>query len=91
MWLSLQISSMLDYPVWFQPCKVAFCAGCLTRNIGVELNLAVDKINHVSPNYIPPTFNTCIKTSVEEIKRCQYYLIIPLIVHFAEYNYCQYF
>ena len=51
----------------------------MTRNIGVELNLVVDKINHVSSNYIPPTFNTCIKTSIEAIKCCQYYLIIPLL------------
>ena len=27
--------------------------------IDVELNLVVGKINHVSPNFILPTFNTC--------------------------------
>ena len=35
----------------------------MARNIGVELNLAVDKINSISPNFIPPTFNTSIKNS----------------------------
>ena len=34
----------------------------MAGNIGVELNLAVGKINHVSLNFIPPTFNTCIET-----------------------------
>ena len=34
---------------------------CVARNIGVELNLAVGEINCVSPNFIPPTFNTCLK------------------------------
>ena len=33
----------------------------MAGNIGMELNLAVGKINGVSPNFIPPTFNTCIK------------------------------
>ena len=27
----------------------------------MELNLAVDEINRMSPNFIPPQFNTCIK------------------------------
>ena len=29
-------------------------------NINAELNLVVGKINHVLPNFIPPTFNTCM-------------------------------
>ena len=32
-------------------------------NMYVELNLAVGKINFVLPNFIPSTFNTCIKNS----------------------------
>ena len=28
----------------------------MAENIGMELNLAVGKINHVLPNFIPPTF-----------------------------------
>ena len=32
----------------------------MAGNIGVELDLAVDEINHVSPNFIPPTFNHLI-------------------------------
>ena len=32
-----------------------------SRNIDVELNLAVGKINFVSPNFIISTFITCIK------------------------------
>ena len=31
--------------------------------ICVELNLALGKINDVSPNFIPPTFNIFIKNS----------------------------
>ena len=31
-----------------------------SQNVGVELNLAVGKINFVLPNFIPLTFNTCI-------------------------------
>ena len=34
----------------------------LHGNIGMELNLVIGKINHMSQNFIPPTFNTCIKT-----------------------------
>ena len=30
---------------------------------GVELNLAVGKINHLLTNFIPPTIKTCIKNS----------------------------
>ena len=36
----------------------------MARNIVIELNLAVGKINCVSPNFIPPTFNTCNKSSI---------------------------
>ena len=32
-------------------------------NIGMELNLAVGKIYHVLPNFIPPTFYNYIKDS----------------------------
>ena len=41
----------------------------MAGNIGVELNLAVGKINCVSPNHIPPTFNmcTCIKNCIEAV------------------------
>ena len=35
----------------------------MARSIGMELNLAVGKINCVPPNFISPTFNTCIKNS----------------------------
>ena len=34
-----------------------------SRNIDVELNLTVGKINFVLPNFTPSTFNTCIKHS----------------------------
>ena len=39
----------------------------MVRNIDVELNLTVVTINHVSPNFIPPTFNTCIINSTEVV------------------------
>ena len=32
----------------------------MARNLGMELNLVVCKINDLSPNFIPPTYNTCI-------------------------------
>ena len=35
---------------------------CMAGSIGMELNLAVGKINCMSPNFVLPTFNTCIKT-----------------------------
>ena len=35
----------------------------MAGSIGMELNLAVGKINCVSPNLVLPTFNTCIKNS----------------------------
>ena len=49
----------------------------MARNIDMELNLVVGKINCVSPNYTPLTlnFNTCIKSSIEvvtELLHCQY-------------------
>ena len=34
----------------------------MAANIGVKLNLVFGKISCVSPNFIPPTFNTYIKT-----------------------------
>ena len=34
-----------------------------SRNINVELNLAVGKINFVLPNFISSTFSACIKNS----------------------------
>ena len=34
----------------------------MAGNIGMEHNLVVDEINHVSPNFILPKFNTCIKS-----------------------------
>ena len=34
---------------------------CIAKNIDMELNLVVGKINYVLPNFILPTFNTCIK------------------------------
>ena len=40
----------------------------MARNIGVEQNLAVGEINHVSPNFILPTFNTCINTCSKNSK-----------------------
>ena len=49
----------------------------MATNIGVELNLAVGKINHVSTNFISPTFNTCIKNSIETVTEV---LIIRLLV-----------
>ena len=34
----------------------------IAGNVGMEpKNVAVGKINHVSPNFILSTFNTCIK------------------------------
>ena len=36
-------------------------------NIGMQLNLTVVRINHVSPNLIPPTLNTCIINSIEVV------------------------
>ena len=35
----------------------------MARNISVELNLVAGKMNHVLPNFILPTFNTCNKIS----------------------------
>ena len=35
----------------------------ITRNIVVELNLVVGKINCVSPSFILSTFNDCVKNS----------------------------
>ena len=40
----------------------------MAANIGVELNLVFGNISRVSPNFIPPTFNTCIKNSIEVVK-----------------------
>ena len=34
----------------------------IVRNIGMELNLVVDKINSVSPNFVPTTSDTSLKT-----------------------------
>ena len=46
----------------------------MAGNIGIELNLVVGEINHALPNFIPPTFNTCIKkilnTYTSNIKVC---------------------
>ena len=39
----------------------------MVRNIGMELNLTVVTINHVSPYFIPPTFNTCIINSIDVV------------------------
>ena len=39
----------------------------MVRNIGMKLNLTVVTINHVSPNFIPPTFNTCIINFIEVV------------------------
>ena len=39
----------------------------MVRNIGVELNLTVVRINHMFPDFIPPTFNTCIINSIEVV------------------------
>ena len=39
----------------------------MVRNIGMELNLTVVTINHVSSYFIPPTFNTCIINSIEVV------------------------
>ena len=36
----------------------------MTGNIGVELNLAVGRINRVLPDFILPTFITCSKNSM---------------------------
>ena len=33
----------------------------MARSIGMELNLAIGKINNVSSNFIPSTFYNCIK------------------------------
>ena len=34
---------------------------CIAGNNDVELNLAIGDINSMLPNFILPTFNTCIK------------------------------
>ena len=39
----------------------------MVRNIGMGLILTVVTINHVSPYFIPPTFNTCIINSIEVV------------------------
>ena len=39
----------------------------MAESIGMEQTLVVGKINHVSPHFIPPTFNTCIKKSIEAV------------------------
>ena len=39
----------------------------MVRNIGMELNLTVVRINHVSAYFIPITFNTCIMNSIEVV------------------------
>ena len=39
----------------------------MVRNIGMEINLTVVRINRVSPNFIPPTFNTCIINSIDVV------------------------
>ena len=38
----------------------------MAGNIGVELNLSVGKTNPISPNFIPPTYNTCIVDTFTE-------------------------
>ena len=34
----------------------------MAKNIDVKLSLVIGKINHVSPNFILSTFNSCIKS-----------------------------
>ena len=36
-------------------------------NTDMEIYLAVGKINRTSPNFIPPTFDTCIKLYIEVV------------------------
>ena len=38
----------------------------MAGNIGMELNFVIGKINHVLPNFIPPTLN---KNSIEVITK----------------------
>ena len=49
----------------------------MAGNIGMELNLVVDKIiNCVLPNFIPPTFNTVLKLyALTLIDVCLHYRI----------------
>ena len=35
----------------------------MARNIGMELTSAVEKVNCVPSNFIPPTFNVCVENS----------------------------
>ena len=49
----------------------------MARIICMELNLAVGKINGMSPNFIPLTFNICIKNS-RHLHSLKYILIIML-------------
>ena len=65
----------------------------IAENIDMELNFMVGKINHVSPNFILPTFNTSIKNSkclhfdVEacfQIARLQYH--VPIHIQIFKIN-----
>ena len=54
--------------------------------IGVELNLVVGKVTvAMLPNFIPPTFNTCIVDAL-----LNSYVANILQYTFAKYNYHQY-
>ena len=47
-------------PIWRTVAEIV--TYCIARNIGVKLNLAVGKINRALLYFIPPTFDTYIKT-----------------------------
>ena len=45
----------------------------MAGKIGMELNLVVGKIDFVSPNFTPPTFNTCDKTQLLILMKPHFY------------------
>lgn len=56
----------------------------MAENIGMKLNMAVGRINLVSPNFDPPTFNRYIKNLDQVFNFVNINLIIlPMVATFS--------